>query len=545
MRHLRRLGHSLAIAALAAAAIAPLQLLLWPQVELTLPRAVFALAAWTSWGTVWVGAFTFLVVSIAGFIDPSIAARRGFSLHLWRWLALGQIVLVGSVAWINDRVTKEILLQAQRDGLATVAIVCGVAVVLVAATWFERRSTRWVKVLVIGAPVAVACASWASWAAAPGIPPTPATLDVPHYAAARPVLFVSWEGADLPWLLPAIERGDMPFLRERRDTGAWGQLRTLQPFSRLADLATLATGCSPAVHGVIERRAYRLAWLSDQPVSLLLVGPWSAATQFPWHVRERIPTPPPRRATIWEILSRSGLRVGVAGWPGAVRATWEVPPPLASDALPYSALNSELRAAIEPSLKSHRELSARTRTAFAVAAETVVSASLRAADHPVDAIIVDSDLPTRLRPLWTDTGSEAGQEEVLRQALRLLDDQLHTLWSLMGGQDVLLVVSSPYGMAEPTPWRRVRDLAGGVHQWPVSAVDSPDGFVLLSGPGVKPDVRIHGRIADVVPTVLYLLDLPVSRDMAGRVLLEAVTDERAATTPLRLVPSYPAEPSRR
>jgi len=38
--------------------------------------------------------------------------------------------------------------------------------------------------------------------------------------------------------------------------------------------------------------------------------------------------------------------------------------------------------------------------------------------------------------------------------------------------------------------------------------------------------------------MLYLLELPVARDMSGRVLLEAVSDERAASVPLRLIPSY-------
>lgn len=540
MRHLRRLGHSLAIAALAGAAMAPIQLLLWPEVRLSPVRALLALLAWSSWGMVWLGLVTFLLVSIAGFANPSIAVRRGFSLPLWRWLALGLILLVGGVAWVNDRVTKETLIQGQRDGLAAAAIFAGVVLIVFLASWLERRAKRWVSAVAVGAPVAVVLGAWGAWLAAPGLPPAPAVTEFPHFAAARPLLFVSWEGADLPWLLPAIERGEMPFLRARRDAGAWGQLRTLSPYSRLASLATLATGCSPAAHGVVERRSYRLPWLSDATVSMLLDGPWPAAAQLPWHARERVATPPPRRAPIWQILSRSGLRVGLVGWPGVVHAAWEVPAPLASDAMPFSALDPELRAGVQDELQRHPELAARTRTAFAVASETVATATLRAADQPVDDLVVNSDLPTRLRPLWTATGPEAGQEEVLRQALRLLDDQLQTLWSLMGGDDVLLVVASPYGMAEPTPWRRLKNLSGGVHQWPVSAVDSPDGFVLLCGPGVKANVRVRGRISDVVPTVLYLLELPVARDMAGRVLLEAVTDERAATTPLRLIPSYPA-----
>ncbi|MGV8040634.1 MAG: hypothetical protein AB2L07_11305 [Thermoanaerobaculaceae bacterium] len=44
----------------------------------------------------------------------------------------------------------------------------------------------------------------------------------------------------------------------------------------------------------------------------------------------------------------------------------------------------------------------------------------------------------------------------------------------------------------------------------------------------------------MVPTILYLLELPVARDMAGGVILEAVSEDHAARVPLRRVASYPA-----
>jgi hypothetical protein len=56
---------------------------------------------------------------------------------------------------------------------------------------------------------------------------------------------------------------------------------------------------------------------------------------------------------------------------------------------------------------------------------------------------------------------------------------------------------------------------------------------------VKEGIRLRGaRLGDVTATLLYLLELPVARDMSGRVLLDAVSDERASSVPLRLIPSY-------
>ncbi len=542
MRHLRRLGHCLAAAALFGAAVAPLQLLLWPEIALPLDKVVLALLAWASWSALWFGLIAFMIVEASSFGVRTLAVRRGLAVGLWRWLAFSFTLAAALSAWFNHRLTRETLLPGRRDALAVAVIVLGLAAIALLFMSLADWPRRYAAPVIIGVPVAAVAFVWFMWSTAPVTSQAEAAGGLPRYSAGRRVLLVSWEGADLPWILPAIERGDMPFLKERRDAGAWGQLRTLHPHTRQSALATLATGCSPAMHGVVGRRAYRLRWLSNTPVSLLLRGPWPLPHHQPWRARERAAVPPPRRAELWEILEHSGLTTGLVGWPGVVGARWQVPAPLASDAIPFSALDSELRDLLQSAFIRRPELAARTRSAFSVAAETIAAAAIRHANEPVDAMVIDSDLPARLRPLWTASSGETSEEEVLRQAMRLLDEQLRTLWSVMGREETLLVVVSPYGMAAPTASRRLQNLVGGRRQYPVSALDSPDGFILLSGPGIKPGTRLRGgKLADVVPTILYLLDLPVGSDMAGRVLLEAITDERAASTPLRVVPSYPVE----
>ncbi len=542
MRHLRRLGHCLSAAILAGAAYAPLHFLLWPELHLSASRALFALLAWASWGALWLGLGAFVVVEVVGLTARTLATHSGLSLPLWRWLTAAMWLLTTGVVIYNYRKTKELLLPEWRDALQGAGVIAGILFLLAllagpASRWLARRPAA----LVLPPVIAVA-AVWACWLAVPK-PPAPGPVNPPPHASTPALLLVvSWEGADLPWLLPAIERGDMPFLKSRRDGAAWGQIRTVRPFSRFAAITSLVTGCSPALHGVLDRRAYRIPWLADAPVPLLLDGPWPAGQSLPWRAWDRTATLAPRRAPLWEILKRSGLKVGAVGWPGVVHATWAVPPPLAAEAMPFNALDPELRAAIEASIARKPEAADATKAAFAVAAETAAAAALRSAGRPVDALMVNSDLLARLRPLWGGGESEASQAEVLRQAARLLDDQLHALWSLMGGDNVLLVVVSPYGLEGPGPWRRLLGVVGGRRHWVLSPLDSPDGFVLLSGPGVRAGTRVRGaKLADVTETVLYLANLPVARDMSGRVLLEAVTDERAANTPLRLVPSYPAD----
>jgi hypothetical protein len=64
-----------------------------------------------------------------------------------------------------------------------------------------------------------------------------------------------------------------------------------------------------------------------------------------------------------------------------------------------------------------------------------------------------------------------------------------------------------------------------------------EGVVLARGPGIRRGVRIaDAGIMDIAPTVLYLLDLPVGRDMEGRVLKEALDPRLLAARSVKWVP---------
>jgi hypothetical protein len=243
-------------------------------------------------------------------------------------------------------------------------------------------------------------------------------------------------------------------------------------------------------------------------------------------------------------VSRAGGSVAVAGWPFPVEATWTVPAPLAADAPPLVATDASLRATLEPSLATHGTLAPPTRAAFAVASALINETVERSRREPTQSLVLNLDLASRLRPLWTFPSEDGSSDQVLDSAARFIDDSIGRAWMVLGGEEVLLVVVSPYGLAPPTPWRRLTSGADNQARWRVSPGGSPDGFVLFSGPGVRSSLRLRGvRLADVTATVLYLLDLPVARDMAGRVLLDAVEAERVATKPLRLTSSYPASVS--
>jgi hypothetical protein len=68
---------------------------------------------------------------------------------------------------------------------------------------------------------------------------------------------------------------------------------------------------------------------------------------------------------------------------------------------------------------------------------------------------------------------------------------------------------------------------------------APDGVFMAAGDGIREGARARGAsVLDVTPTVLYLMGLPVARDMEGRVLTEILDDEFARAHPVTFIPSY-------
>jgi hypothetical protein len=108
----------------------------------------------------------------------------------------------------------------------------------------------------------------------------------------------------------------------------------------------------------------------------------------------------------------------------------------------------------------------------------------------------------------------------------------------LGPGDVLVVVSA-HGL-EPTPlWRRLIGVLSGTAVAPASHAAGPPGLLLVLGEGIRSGVRLGGAsVLDVAPTLLYLLGLPVPRDMEGRVLTEMLEPDFAREHPVTFIPSY-------
>lgn len=522
----------MAAASLAGVGAASLQLLLWPQVTPSLRRALLATLTWGSWSALWLGIGGFLLWALA-VTAASLFGRPPRKPRLAPAMVASG-AFVAAVAFFNQDASYETLPAAHRQALGVV----GALGLLWAAAWFFTRRRRPVWLTVALVVLWIAGVWWPWWGAQGAVDKgaVPEGMQAPPWdlgTKPRRALVVVWEGADLAWLLPLADAGTMPFLQSLWPRGSWGQVRTVRPFSRAAALTTWATGCAPLRHGVVGRRAYRVPFLTGEPVSLLLRGPWPSPHQLPWRLWQRAAPPRPKEPTFWEALSGFGLRCTVAGWPFPTHLRGNLPEVPWEEGAP---LDPGWEAAVEEALRGAAPKAGPTRRAFSLAAETGLRAALALRQQKPQVLVVHLDLPARLRPLWS--GEDPGG--VLPLAAQFLDSQLADLWALFGGNDGYVLLVSPYGMAPPRPWDRLLANVGLAGQWPVSPKDSPDGFFFLSGPGVAAGSRMRGaRAADLVPTLFYLLELPVARELSGRVLLAAVDEGWASSVPLRLVPVYP------
>lgn len=65
------------------------------------------------------------------------------------------------------------------------------------------------------------------------------------------------------------------------------------------------------------------------------------------------------------------------------------------------------------------------------------------------------------------------------------------------------------------------------------------GILLMKGPGIRENLELKQcSVLDIVPTVLYILGLPVAEDMDGRILKDAFTAEFQKENPVQYIQSY-------
>jgi len=381
-------------------------------------------------------------------------------------------------------------------------------------------------------------------------------------AGERPVIVVAIRNLPYDWLLTIGGEGGIPFFDRARQRAYFTRLEPFPTTSDKALWATLATGKLPPQHGVTGRFAYRTPLNSADPSERFLLLP-SGIGFHAWGL-----IPPVQRISsrgpggdslpLWSIFERLKFHAAVVDWlwsipQGATRIVTndffdttrdrsrEVAPP------EFAPIAIQLMRTPPPAMRERFNGTGRARnrilqalgndlTSTAIAG---LSASDRSFGLTVLALDGFSDAQRALHIYSNDLPPRSSMKgEALRAYIEQLDRMLAGL--ARAYPDHLLVVVSPSGPVPPPLPASAWAFAGEL----VLPVDpgADDGFVLITGANVAHrDNPSAARATDLVPTVLFGAGLPVGRDMDGRVLPDAFTEEFLRRNALTAIQTYEAQ----
>ena len=585
MRYLRVLTNSAIAGALTAGYLLIATLHLNPEFPLGIaPVASLAATFGLAYGLNALAGFYALIV-LRQVAAVEVLSPGWLSVRVLAWTSTMAAAAGATVLWLNASNFAPFLAPetARRMTLAAIAVgLCGAVFLIVALAHIGRRGTAPSGVLLVTtmalslvAPLLLRGPARAAPDAPAMRPPLAPVADVPGGR----VVLIGVDGASLDHISLAVAEGRLPNFGRVLDTGAACHLATLRPTQAEPVWTTVATGRRPQTSGVRSAARYRvrtdgpaLDVLPDYVFAQALVR-YGFLREEP-HVPESLAAKP-----LWQILSERGMSVGLVGWPLthpaptlrgyvvsdvlhrvndarlALESADAVAPismwaPIAAarnvklnpdphdvlakaDGLPHATV-VDVRADPAPvqadslHLRIFEVLEATARTSRFVAVrlpglDAVAHYYLRYAE------------PEAFGDVSDDERRRFGQ--VLDDYYGVLDAMVGRLLATLGPEDLVLIVSS-HGMEPLTPLKRVLErlvgdpLVSGTHE------RAPDGFALAFGPAVRPGRPDRGSVADITPTVLYFLGLPIGRDMDGTARTDFFQPAFTASRPVAFIPSY-------
>jgi predicted AlkP superfamily phosphohydrolase/phosphomutase len=389
----------------------------------------------------------------------------------------------------------------------------------------------------------------------------------PADSGARPrVIIVGIDGADWRVIDPMMAAGKLPVLRRLVEEGASGILHSMEPSASPALWTTVATGVSPdrhGIHGFVVRSDGEDGRTDPQvrPVT-------STMRQAP---------------AFWNILPKYGLTVGVVGWLVTWPAeavdgfmvssylpylyNWSTGRPLkgtivegiAQQTFPEELIDEVDRLKIKPDdlgIDLLRRFYDPTRLGILspddrecvkgfvwslACDETFHRIGLRLFERrPVDLFavyfggidVVSHRFWKFAYPEALDYGVRDEQAEILGRVIeeyyRHADAMVGEYLEDLGPEDTLVVLSD-HGFKPALMPRRPT----------TSAHHRLEGILAIWGRGARRGHRFEGaRLLDVLPTLLALLDVPISIDLEGRVLEQALDPAFTLARPARFTDDY-------
>ncbi len=384
----------------------------------------------------------------------------------------------------------------------------------------------------------------------------------------RKIIVLGFDSATMDIILPMISEGRLPNFDSILKKGSWARLKSIRPTLEPPVWATASTGTMPYRHGIKD---YKLFAACEECCEYTIVpkGMLFRKISLTGFFKARDFTLKNLKVkNYWNILGMMGIDSGTVNWPGTSPAETvkgffvtdmaledeykegqgfyppaiSVPADLNSYANPFSEVIKQSEA-IDPARgKWISDASSNDITYNKVAIDlfkkfqpSVMTLNLKGLEN------ISHHFYSFYEPdkFGNVTGPKKDLYENLLSNYYVFMDRILGQWIELAAENYTIVVFSPYGIEAMDIWGRLTKHI--LLESPVSGShrNSPDGILIVSGKGIKKDFLLESAaILDLVPTILYMLDLPASDDMEGNILTDIFTDDYRQSHPVSLIPSY-------
>ena len=353
------------------------------------------------------------------------------------------------------------------------------------------------------------------------------------------VLLIGWDATDWNIIWPLIAKGQMPALKKLMDKGIYGNMSTMNPPYSPMLWSTVATGKTPDKHGVLGFIELMPDMKGIRPVT----------------VNSR------KSRAIWNIFHNQGLRSNLVGWWPSFPAE-PINGVVISDR--FQKVNKDIRkknvivaqtvhpesylkeiedlrmfpneiteAHILPFIpkahqidldESKRLISFSKIMSESVSVHCAATHVMRTTEWDFMAVYYDAIdhfchafmkfHPPKLKTLPKDLFDI--YNEVVSGAYRFQDMMLERMMSLVD-EDTTIIVMSDHGYESGNN----RILKMPKYQAAPALEHRQFGIFVASGPKIRRNQKVFGLgLIDVAPTILHIYDLPIGRDMDGKVALD-------------------------
>jgi hypothetical protein len=533
-----------------------------------------------SYGVNAAAAFYVLVV-LRQLLATELLSPGWISFRFLVWLSTLATAIGAALMWANLRGFRSVLAETtvrRMTGAAVALTACAVVcvVLVIVHRWSGRRgtgagATLLAVTMMLSLAVPLTLRGPGTGASRPGhaLPPSPVAAQ-PGTPGAR-VTVVAFEGASLDIIVPAAAQGRLPHFARILEAGASLHVATLKPTQPIPVWTAASTGKLPAKNGIRSAATY---WplASEDGLDVLPDYCFAHALVRFGFLTQRVHESGDLTALpLWNILSSQGVSVGIVNW-SATHPAGRVDGYLVSDQF-RGRQASWLELAGSDAIWPRDAATAAVGAAQQRAVSTIQlpsTSGIDATEHtgtPCDADrafeqiagALDRQMPARFRAIrytcldavghyylrYTMPGAFGDvSEDELRRYGGVLLAQYGVADGIIGDQiaamapgDLLLVVSG-FGMAPIDPGKRLLERAFGNPELSGTHEQAPDGFLIAYGTQVRPGRYQRASIADLAPTILYYLGLPVGRDMDGHAQTDLFRGSLTDARPITYIPTY-------